>query len=68
MLLKQGHVKRRRGILSGKYQAVASIHEVVWDGANCTVIHLGDSKFELAKAMKLMAELPLVSSKKVISS
>ena len=34
-------------------------HEVVWDGANCVLIHSKDGKIEIPKAKEIMDQLPV---------
>ena len=45
-----------------------SVHEVVWEGTNCTTIEVNDSMINLLLAKELLEQLPITSSKTVISS
>ena len=44
------------------------MHEVVWEGKNCTTIDVNDSMINLLAAKELLDQLPITSSKTVISS
>ena len=51
-----------------KIGASNSVHEVVWEGTNCTTIDVQDSVINLLAAKELLNQLPIASSKTVISS
>ena len=51
-----------------KIGASNPVHEVVWEGTNCTTIDVQDSVINLLAAKELLNQLPIASSKTVISS
>ena len=51
-----------------KIGAPNPVHEVVWEGTNCTTINVQDSVINLLAAKELLNQLSIASSKTVISS